>query len=112
VNIIQTSAFIMFAFRSCRICLLRAPTWAPILLACAAIPDSAGPLQHLAPEYAAAATELHESNSSVVLAKVDATEQTELAEKFGVEGYPTLKWFVNGTATDYTGGREQCGPIS
>lgn len=68
------------------------------------------PVQSLAPEYAAAATELKEIKPDVVLAKVDATEQTELAERFGVEGYPTLKWFVNGTASDYGGGRDECAP--
>merc|ERR1712179_11618 len=39
------------------------------------------------------------------LAKVDATEHKELGTKFGVKGYPTLKFFKNGVAQDYTGGR-------
>lgn len=39
------------------------------------------------------------------LAKVDATENKDLAQKFGVKGYPTLKYFKNGVAGDYTGGR-------
>ncbi len=38
--------------------------------------------------------------------QVDGTIDSELAEKFGVEGYPTLKWFVEGEAQEYTGPRE------
>jgi len=39
------------------------------------------------------------------LAKVDATEQKKVAEEYGIQGFPTLKWFHNGEATDYQGGR-------
>jgi len=39
------------------------------------------------------------------LAKVDATEQKKVAEEYGVQGFPTLKWFHNGEAVEYTGGR-------
>lgn len=41
--------------------------------------------------------------SSIKLAKVDATEEQELSEQFGVRGYPTLKFFRKGTPIDYTG---------
>jgi Thioredoxin len=67
-------------------------------------------VQQLAPEYAKAATALA-GEPSVSLAKVDATEEAALAERFGIEGYPTLKWFVNGTAHEYTGGRDECAPL-
>ncbi|XP_071442278.1 protein disulfide-isomerase isoform X2 [Hetaerina americana] len=64
----------------------------------------------LAPEYAKAAAKLEEIGKAedgvkIVLAKVDATEQTELSEEHGVRGYPTLKFFRNGQSVEYTGGR-------
>jgi Thioredoxin len=46
----------------------------------------------------------------VVLAKVDATVEDKLAEEHKVEGFPTLYWFVNGSRTDYGGGRDECAP--
>lgn len=35
--------------------------------------------------------------------KVDATEHKELGQRYGVKGFPTLKFFRNGEATEYTG---------
>lgn len=37
--------------------------------------------------------------------QVDATEQPDLGREFAVEGYPTIKWFVDGEALEYGGGR-------
>ena len=53
---------------------------------------SSGHCKKLAPEYSAAASILAEKN--LFLAKVDATENNELASRFDVKGFPTLHWFV------------------
>jgi protein disulfide isomerase family A protein 3 len=69
-----------------------------------------GHCKTLAPEYAKAATTLVKDN--VRLAKVDATVESELGSRFGVTGYPTLKVFRQGTASDYKGPRDAAGIAS
>jgi len=64
-----------------------------------------GHCKALAPEYVKAAKILKDEGSEIRLAKVDATAETELAEKFGVKGYPTLRFHKGGDWSDYTGGR-------
>jgi protein disulfide-isomerase A1 len=48
---------------------------------------------------------LQDENSEILLAKVDATVNAELSERFKVRGYPTLKFFVNAQPIEYNGGR-------
>ncbi|KZV19473.1 protein disulfide-isomerase like 2-1 [Dorcoceras hygrometricum] len=66
-----------------------------------------GHCKNLAPTYekVAAAFNLEED---VVIANVDADKYKDLAEKYGVSGYPTLKFFPknNKAGEDYDGGRD------
>ncbi|CAF0990367.1 unnamed protein product [Rotaria sp. Silwood1] len=66
-----------------------------------------GHCKALAPAYAAAAKQLAESGSEIKLASVDATIEQDLAQKYEVKGYPTIKFFSDGVTFEYTGGRTQ-----
>jgi hypothetical protein len=52
------------------------------------------------PEWAQAASEL---KGVVPLAKVDATQHDELGSKYGVQGYPTILFFIDGVNKPYKG---------
>ena len=39
---------------------------------------------------------LKKDGSAIRLGKVDATEEADLAQEFGVRGYPTIKFFKGG----------------
>ncbi|XP_067860036.1 protein disulfide-isomerase [Heptranchias perlo] len=68
-----------------------------------------GHCKALAPEYSKAAAKLKEEGSEIRLAKVDATEESDLAQMFSVRGYPTIKFFKNGDTSnpkDYAAGRQ------
>jgi len=72
-----------------------------------------GHCKHLVPEYEKAATLLKEKN--IRIAKIDADDQVNAPEreKFGIQGFPTLKLFRNGVvATDFQGERTAAGIVS
>ena len=52
-----------------------------------------GHCKKLAPEYAAAASVLATQDPPQYIAKVDATENNGLAERFEIKGFPTLIFF-------------------
>ncbi|THU43877.1 hypothetical protein C4D60_Mb02t01450 [Musa balbisiana] len=64
-----------------------------------------GHCKALAPEFAAAATALR--GEDVVLAKVDATKANVLAQKYDLQGYPTVIFFGDGVHKDYPGQRNR-----
>jgi len=68
-----------------------------------------GHCKNLAPEYAKAATTLKELDTPIRIAKMDATANSKYSEKYGVQGFPTIKLFRGsieaGDVTDYDGGR-------
>lgn len=57
------------------------------------------------PEFAKAADLLSNHTPPVVLAKVDASLNRDLAERYDIKGVPTLKWFIKKKPYDYHGGR-------
>ena len=69
-----------------------------------------GHCKQLAPEWSKAANAL--AGQPIKLSKVDATENKNLAEKYGVRGYPTIKFFKNGKDFEYTGGRTESEIVS
>lgn len=67
-----------------------------------------GHCKNLAPVYEELATVFQHAGDKVSVAKVDADNHKSLGKRFGVTGFPTLKWF-DGTGkdpTDYSGGRD------
>lgn len=64
-----------------------------------------GHCKKLAPEFAKAAKALKSHEPPVPLAKVDATAEKKVGERFEIKGYPTLKFFTNGQPIEFNGGR-------
>ncbi|KAJ7095431.1 disulfide isomerase [Mycena belliarum] len=68
-----------------------------------------GHCKALAPHYEEAATALKDKN--IKLAKVDCVDQADLCQANGIQGYPTLKVYRNGTPAEYSGPRKADGII-
>ena len=64
-----------------------------------------GHCKALGPEFVKAGQMLKEKDSTIKLGKVNGTEETELMDKHGVDGYPKLKLYRKGQLVLYTGGR-------
>ncbi|TID27602.1 protein disulfide-isomerase domain [Venturia nashicola] len=67
-----------------------------------------GHCKNLAPVYEELAANFKHAENKVTIAKVDADEHKSLGRKFGVQGFPTLKWFDGSgkDPEDYNGGRD------
>ena len=67
-----------------------------------------GHCKSLAPVYEELAQHFDFAKDKVVIGKVDADEHKDLGRKFGVQGFPTLKWFdgKSDKPEDYNGGRD------
>ena len=53
------------------------------------------------------------ASDGVVIAKVDADAHRDLGGKFGVSGFPTIKWFPKGSSEpeDFNGDRSAAGIV-
>ena len=66
-----------------------------------------GHCKAMKPAYMEAAVMMKEQEVGGILAAVDATKEAELGDRYGVKGYPTIKYFgEGGVQYDYGYGRE------
>ena len=67
-----------------------------------------GHCKNLAPVYEELAQSYQHHDKKVTVAKVDADANKDLGRRFGVQGFPTLKWFdgKSDTPQDYSSGRD------
>ncbi|KAL0075431.1 thioredoxin-like protein [Phycomyces blakesleeanus] len=73
-----------------------------------------GHCKTLAPIYEQLGEAFAHADDEVIIAKVDADNHRDLGAKFGVQGFPTLKWFPKGVTSpegveDYRGARDLAG---
>ena len=71
-----------------------------------------GHCKKLAPEYAKAAKRLKDRSPPIHIAKIDGTVSTNLTEKYKVDGYPTLKYFLGASPIDFTGSKTEDGIVN
>lgn len=67
-----------------------------------------GHCKNLAPVYEELASNFESASSKVSIAKVDADAEKSLGKRFGIQGFPTLKYFdgKSDKPEDYNGGRD------
>ncbi|BCS19260.1 protein disulfide isomerase family protein [Aspergillus puulaauensis] len=67
-----------------------------------------GHCKTLAPVYEELGQAFAHAEDKVSVAKVDADANRDLGKRFGIQGFPTLKWFdgKSETPVDYSGGRD------
>ncbi|KAF7721747.1 hypothetical protein EC973_004164 [Apophysomyces ossiformis] len=70
-----------------------------------------GHCKKLAPTYEELGAAFAHARDQVIVAKVDADEHRDLGQRFGVTGFPTIKWFPKGYKTQedvesYSSGRD------
>ncbi|CEL03301.1 Putative Thioredoxin/protein disulfide isomerase [Aspergillus calidoustus] len=67
-----------------------------------------GHCKNLAPVYEELGAAFAHAEDKVSIAKVDADANRDLGKRFGIQGFPTLKWFdgVSDKPEEYKGGRD------
>ncbi|KAK1141270.1 hypothetical protein N8T08_009173 [Aspergillus melleus] len=67
-----------------------------------------GHCKNLAPVYEELAQAFAHAEDKVTVGKVDADENRDLGKRFGIQGFPTLKWFdgKSDKPVEYNGGRD------
>jgi len=68
-----------------------------------------GHCKKLEPIYTSVAWQLKTLAPDIIMARVDATVETDLAEEHGITAYPTLKMYRKGKEYDYQGPRSDTG---
>ena len=66
-----------------------------------------GHCKSMEPAYSKLAQRMKAETDGVAIGKVDSTVENDLGTRYGVQGFPTLKLFINGEPVDYSGGREE-----
>ncbi len=67
-----------------------------------------GHCKNLAPVYETLAQDFSFAKDKLTIAKVDADSEKSLGKRFGIQGFPTIKYFdgTSETPEDYNGGRD------
>jgi protein disulfide-isomerase A1 len=68
-----------------------------------------GYCKQMAPGYASLAREMHAREPPIPLTQVDCTSNRAVCEAQGIDGYPTLKFFVRNSRLDFEGRRNEDG---